>query len=79
MTALAPREVERTFSGVRRFLAGLPGLEANQAGREDLGDFSNPAGRGANIHWDSHTRENDAQPSKPQSIQLLRANKGIWS
>jgi hypothetical protein len=46
MTALVPREVDRTFSEVRRFWTGLPGPETHEAGRQDFGDFGEAFGCG---------------------------------
>jgi hypothetical protein len=39
MTALVPREVDRTFSAVSRYLTGLPGPKTHEPGRQNLGDF----------------------------------------
>jgi len=36
MTALVSREVDRTFSEVGRFWAGLPGPKTHEAGRQDF-------------------------------------------
>jgi len=38
-TALVGREVKQTFSELRRFLAGLPGLQTREAGGQDFGNF----------------------------------------
>jgi hypothetical protein len=36
MNALVPREVDRTFSAVGRYLTGLPGKEPHEPGRQDF-------------------------------------------
>ena len=46
MTALVGREVERTFSVVGRYLAGLPGTQSNEAGGQDVGDLIELLGDG---------------------------------
>lgn len=38
-SALVGREVKRTFSEVRRFSTGLPGLQTREADSQDFGDF----------------------------------------
>ena len=40
MTALVPREVERTFSGVGGLLTGLPPRKTHEAGRQNVGEFA---------------------------------------
>jgi hypothetical protein len=47
MTALVGREVERTFSGVTRYLTGLSSTETHKAGRQDVSYLVEPFG-GAN-------------------------------
>jgi hypothetical protein len=45
MTALAGREVDRTFSAVRRYSTGLPGLKTHEPGREDFPELGQPITR----------------------------------
>jgi hypothetical protein len=44
MTALVGREVERTFSGVARYLTGLASTETHKAGRQDFSYLVEPFG-----------------------------------
>jgi hypothetical protein len=44
MTASVGREVERTFSGVARYLTGLASTETHEAGGQDVGDLFEPLG-----------------------------------
>ena len=46
MTALVGREVERTFSGVARYLTGLASTETHKAGRQDVSYLVEPFGGG---------------------------------
>jgi hypothetical protein len=46
MTALVGREVERTFSGVARYLTGLASTETHEASRQNLGNLIEPLGGG---------------------------------
>jgi hypothetical protein len=46
MTALVGREVERTFSGVARYLTGLASTEAHKGGRQNVSDLVEPLGGG---------------------------------
>jgi hypothetical protein len=39
MTALVPRQVDRTFSEVGRFSTGLPGPETHEARRQDFANL----------------------------------------
>ena len=54
MTALGGDTVERTFSAVGRYSAGLPGPKTHEAGGQDLGDFSDPFVRLKDIWCNSH-------------------------
>jgi hypothetical protein len=46
MTALVGREVERTFSGVARYLTGLASTETHEASGQNVGDLVEPLGGG---------------------------------
>jgi hypothetical protein len=46
MTASVGREVERTFSGVVRYLTGLTRPQTHEAGRQNVGDLVEPLGGG---------------------------------
>lgn len=62
MTALVPREVERTFSNVDRFCTGLAGRETHQPDRQDLGQFGQfrcPIGINMHSHDDCKLTPNN--------------------
>jgi hypothetical protein len=44
MTALVGRKVERTFSGLARYLTGLASTETHEASRQDVGYLVEPLG-----------------------------------
>ena len=54
MTALGAGTVERTFSAVGRYSAGLPGPKTHEAGGQDLGDFGEALGWVFVVCTDSH-------------------------
>src|SRR5262249_51562562 len=90
MTALVSDTVERTFSGVGRFLTGLPGSKTHEAGRQDLGELveafgkRHPVGAEGVDHKGLHLEPHSTARRFARTVDPLRSAKrcfeaAIWA